>query len=141
MRPRPLLVTLAAAIAFVAGTSGVSIVADVGTAAGQQHITIHQGTEKGHLTVMLAGGTAATELGRPAVAVKATQSSKTASLKLTMYVRTTGAALPILVVGTSKDSGSTAHTISARFGDWGETLHLTAPSGSVSITKVQALVG
>jgi len=189
-----------------AGTSGVSIVADVGSAVGEQHITIHQGTKDGHLTVLLAGGTAyfqgdslglqgltgfsakvsaeyagkwisvpstnsnfpalagslevktaatqlvrltgtltrgetSTELGHPAVAVKALQSSKTANLKLTMYVRTTGAALPITVTGTSQESGNATHSISAKFSDWGEVLHLNAPSGAVPVASVQALAG
>jgi hypothetical protein len=189
-----------------AGTSGVSIIADVGTAAGEQHITVRQGARKGHLTVLLASGTAyfqgdslglqgltglsaklatqfagrwisvpsknssfsalagslavktaatqlvnltgtltrgktSTKLGHPAVAVKASQSSKTASLELTMYVRTTGAALPIAVEGTSKQSGNAAHSISAKFSDWGEVLHLTAPSGAVPLATVQAVAG
>ncbi|MGD0982460.1 MAG: hypothetical protein ABSA65_01425 [Acidimicrobiales bacterium] len=188
------------------GNSGVSVVADVGTAGGEQHITIHQGTHVGHVTVLLASGTAyfegdasglegltgmgakvadefagkwisvpassssfsalagslavktaagqlvqltgtltkgktSTKLGRLAVAVKATESTKTASLDLTMYVRTTGAALPISVEGTSKESGSAAHLISASFSDWDEVLHLKAPTGAVPIANVQALAG
>jgi hypothetical protein len=75
------------------------------------------------------------------VAVKALQSSKTANLKLTMYVRTTGAALPITVKGTSQESGNAIHSISAKFSDWGEVLHLNAPSGAVPIASVQALAG
>jgi len=188
------------------GSSGVSVVADVGTAGGEQHITIHQGSEVGKVTVMLAGGTAYFEgdasglegltgmstkvagevagkwisvpstsasfaglagslavksaasqlvqlagtltkgrtsikLGHRAVAVKATESTKTANLALTMYVRTTGAALPISVEGTTQESGSAAHVISASFSDWGEVLHLTAPTGALPIASVQALAG
>jgi hypothetical protein len=184
----------------------VSIVADVGTTTGEQHVTVSQGSKAGHLTVLLAGGAAyfegdslglqgltgmsakvaaefagkwisvpssnasfsslagslavksaatqlvqlsgtltrgktSTKLGHAAVAVKASQTTKTASLALTMYVRTTGAALPISVEGTSKQTGSTAHTISASFSDWGEVLRLTAPSGSLPIATVQAAAG
>ena len=189
-----------------AWTSEVSIVADVGTTTGEQHVTVSQGSKAGHLTVLLAGGAAyfegdslglqgltgmsakvaaefagkwisvpssnasfsslagslavksaatqlvqlsgtltrgktSTKLGHAAVAVKASQTTKTASLALTMYVRTTGAALPISVEGTSKQTGSTAHTISASFSDWGEVLRLTAPSGSLPIATVQAAAG
>ncbi|MGO9962923.1 MAG: hypothetical protein ACLPUG_05765 [Acidimicrobiales bacterium] len=188
------------------GSSGVSVVADVAGAAGEQHITIHQGSKVGKVTVMLAGGTAyfegdasglegltgmstkvagevagkwisvpstsssfsglagslavksaaaqlvqltgtltrgrtSTKLGHPAVAVKATENTKSASLALTMYVRTTGAALPIAVEGVTQESGSAAHVISASFSDWGEVLHLTAPTGALPIASVQALAG
>ena len=190
----------------VSGTTAVSIVSDVGTTTGEQHITAHEGSEEGHLTVLLAGGTAyfqgdppglegltglsakvaaefagrwisvpsknssfaalagslavktaaaqlvdltgnltrgatSTKLGHPAVAVKASQSSKTGTLALTIYVRTTGAALPISVEGTSQEKGSAARTIFANFSDWGEVLHLTAPRGAVPISIVQAVVG
>ncbi len=58
-----------------------------------------------------------------------------------MYVRTTGAALPIAVEGVTQESGSAAHVISASFSDWGEVLHLTAPTGALPIASVQALAG
>ena len=93
------------------------------------------------LTGNLTRGATSTKLGHPAVAVKASQSSKTGKLALTMYVRTTGAALPISVEGTSQETGSAAHTISAIFSDWGEALHLTAPSNAVPISIVEAVVG
>ncbi len=190
----------------ISGSSGVSVVADVGAAAGEQHITIHQGSKVGKVTVMLAGGTAyfegdasgledltgmsakvadavagrwisvpstnssfsglagslavksaasqlvelsgtltkgktSTRLGHQAVAVRATESTKTGSLALTMYVRTTGAALPISVEGTTQESGSAAHLISASFSDWGEVLHLAAPTSALPIASVQALAG
>jgi len=188
------------------GSSGVNIVGDVGTSTGEQRLTIHQGTQKGHVNILLAGGTAyfqgdvfglegftglsaklsagiagkwisvphtnkgfsdlagslavktaaaalvqlsgtltrgktSTELGKPVVAVKASQSTSSGKLKLTMYVATTGPALPILVEGTTQASGSAARSISARFSDWGEALHLTAPSAAVPIASVQALAG
>jgi hypothetical protein len=190
----------------ISGSSGVTVVADVGTAAGEQHITIHEGSKVGKVTVMLAGGTAyfegdapglegltgmsakvadavagkwisvpstnssfsglagslavksaasqlvemsgtltrgktSTRLGHKAVAVRATESTKTGSLALTMYVRTTGAALPISVDGITQESGSAAHLISASFSNWGEVLHLTAPTGALPIASVQALAG
>ncbi|MGD0439672.1 MAG: hypothetical protein ABSB52_03500 [Acidimicrobiales bacterium] len=186
------------------GSQGVSVVADVGAAGGEQQITVRQGSDVGKVTVLLTGGTAyfegdasglegltgmsakvagevagkwisvpstnssfsalagslavktaagqlvqltgtlttgktSTKLGHPAVAVKATEKTKTASLALTMYVRTTGAALPISVEGSTQESGSAAHQISARFSDWGEALHLTAPTGALPIASVQAL--
>jgi len=39
-----------------------------------------------------------------------------------MYVRTDGSRAADIVEGTSKQTGSTAHTISASFSDWGEVL-------------------
>src|SRR5271165_3131966 len=47
-----------------------------------------------------------TRLGQPAVAVKAVQTSGAGSLKLTLYVKTTGEALPILVEGSTTASGA-----------------------------------
>ncbi|MGO9332817.1 MAG: hypothetical protein ACLQCU_01970 [Acidimicrobiales bacterium] len=188
------------------GSDEVSVVGDIGTSSGEQHVTMHEGTRTGHLTLLLAGGTAyvqgdvaglesftglsaklsakfsgdwisvpstnqgfasiagslavktaaaqfvklpgkltrgktSTELGHPAVAVKAAQSSKTGTLSLTMYVATTGAVLPIMVEGTTRASGSAARSLTARFSDWGEALRLTAPNGAVPIADVQAAAG
>ena len=89
----------------------------------------------------LTRGKTSTELGHPAVAVDAAQTTSSGSLKLTMYVATTGAALPILVEGTTQATGSTAHSVSGKFSDWGETFHLSAPSASVPLATLQALAG
>jgi len=51
------------------------------------------------LTGKLSRGKTSTQLGHRAVAVKATEKTSTGSLSLTLYVDTTGAALPIRVEG------------------------------------------
>jgi len=88
----------------------------------------------------LTKGATSTQLGHRVVAVKAAESSSSGSLKLTMYVATTGAALPVLVAGTTTSNGG-ARSVSARFSEWGETVHVTAPSRAVPIATVQALAG
>jgi hypothetical protein len=188
------------------GSSRVSVIGDVGRTSGDEHVTALDGTHVGHLTLLLAGGTAyvqgdvaglesftglsaklsakftgkwisvpstnqgfaniagslavktaaaqfvklpgkltrgktSTELGHPAVVVKAAQSSKSETLRLTMYVATTGAVLPIMVEGTTRASGTPARSIVAKFSDWGEALHVTAPSVAVPIAEVQAAAG
>ena len=40
------------------GSDEVSVVGDIGTSSGEQHVTMHEGTRTGHLTLLLAGGTA-----------------------------------------------------------------------------------
>ncbi len=189
-----------------AGTSGVLIAGDVGTSSGEQHVTIHDGKSRGHLTLLLADkkayfkgdllglegftglsaklsaefagrwisvpstnssfaavagtlavataagqlvkvpgtltrGKTSRQLGHAAVAVTAAEASSSGSLKLTIYVATRGAALPILVEGTTTAAGGAPRSISARFSNWGEAVHVTAPGTSLPITKVQALVG
>jgi hypothetical protein len=189
-----------------AGSSTEQIVADVGSGGGEQQITVTDGTQSSHVTVLLSKGTAyftgdavglegftglteklatqlagkwisvpssnagfsslagslvvktaasrlvqldgtisrgvvSSKLGRPAVPVKVVQSTSTGSLALTMYVSTTGAALPILIEGTTKATGSSARSVSARFSDWGEALHLSAPKNSISVSAVKALAG
>jgi hypothetical protein len=186
------------------GTSGVLIAGDVGTSAGEQHITIRDGKKKGHLTVLLADKTAylqgdlyglegftglsaklssefagkwisvastsssfaelvatlevskaatqlvslpgtltrganSVRLGHPAVAVKAAQTSSAGSLKLTLYVATKGASLPILVEGTTAATKGAARSVLATFSDWGEAVHVSAPGTSLPIAMVQAL--
>jgi hypothetical protein len=188
------------------GTSGVTIVGDVGTSSGEQHITVGNGSSNGHVTVLLSaktayfsgdavglegftgltvklatplvgkwisvpstspsfaslaaslavptaaaqlvklGGTltrggASKTFGRPSIAVKATQSSSSGSLSLTMYVSTAGAALPILVEGTTQVKGSAARSVSARFSGWGEAVRVVAPKSAVPITSVKSLAG
>jgi hypothetical protein len=188
------------------GASTVLVVGDVGTASGKQEVTIRNGKKSGHLTLLLASGTAyfkgdllglqsftglsaklsakyagkwisvpstsqsfntvagtlavstaasqlvalpgtltrgrtATEFGQPAVAVDAAQKSSSGSLKLTMYIATTGEALPILVFGTTTVKGSAARSVSARFTKWGETFHVSVPKGAVPISVIQALTG
>src|SRR5271166_6994215 len=96
MSPRPLLISVTAAIALAAGCSsasteppqsgrqivsaavaaakqqssfhfvessgsgvtGVQVVGDIGNSSGVQHVTIHDGTKRGHLTLVLSGKTA-----------------------------------------------------------------------------------
>jgi len=89
----------------------------------------------------LTRGETSTRMGQPAVAVKAVQTSGAGSLNLTLYVATTGDALPILVQGSTTASGAAPHSVSASFSDWGEALHVTAPSKSVPFAVVQALAG
>jgi len=87
----------------------------------------------------LTRGTVSDTLGRPAVPVKVVQTTSTGSLALTLYVSTKGAALPILIEGTTKASGSSARSISARFSKWGEALHVSAPKSSISVSEVKSL--
>ncbi|HLN05104.1 MAG TPA: hypothetical protein VK217_02415 [Acidimicrobiales bacterium] len=89
----------------------------------------------------LTRGRTSTQMGHATVAVKATQRSSSGSLILTIYVATTGPALPILVEGTTKATGSSARSISARFSDWDEALNVTAPSNAIPIADLQALAG
>jgi hypothetical protein len=93
------------------------------------------------LTGTLTRGKVSTELGHQAVAVDAVQSSSSGSLALTLYVSTTGKALPIQVVGTTKTSGTPTRKIKATFSNWGETVHASAPSSSEPIADVKALAG
>ena len=188
------------------GRAALRIVGDVGSTSGEQHITVGNGTENGHVTVLLSNktayftgdlvglegftglsaklatplvkkwisvpstdssfpslaaslavGTAAgqlvkltgtlvrgassTKLGHAAVAVKATQSSSSGTLSLTMYVATSGAALPILVEGTTKATSGSTRKVSAIFSGWGEPVHVSAPSGALPIADVKALGG
>ncbi len=89
----------------------------------------------------LTRGETSTRMGKPAVAVKAVQTSGAGSLNLTLYVATTGDALPILVQGSTTASGAAPHSVSATFSDWGEAVHVTAPSNPVPFAVVQALAG
>ncbi|MGO9582500.1 MAG: hypothetical protein ACLP36_06795 [Acidimicrobiales bacterium] len=93
------------------------------------------------LTGTITRGATSSQLGHPAVAVEAAQSTTAGSLALTMYVATTGAALPILVTGTTRATGEAARRISASFSDWGEAVDLAAPKSSVPIADVQSLAG
>ncbi|MGA2529267.1 MAG: hypothetical protein ABSG36_08925 [Acidimicrobiales bacterium] len=93
------------------------------------------------LTGTLTRGKASTELGHKAIAVKAAEKNKSGSLALTMYVATTGAALPIRVEGTTQATGSAARSITATFSNWGEKLNLSAPASSEPIADVKALKG
>ncbi|MGA3352055.1 MAG: hypothetical protein ABSD85_02575 [Acidimicrobiales bacterium] len=186
--------------------SKVSIVGDVGTSSGEQHITVSESGQSGHVTLLLADKTAyftgdlfglegftgmskadasplagkwiavpstntnfaalsaslavktaaaqlvrltgtltrgdvSTELGHKAVSVRAAQTTKAGSLALTMYVATTGAALPIRVEGTTQATGGTGRTITATFSEWGEAVNLRAPAISEPIADVKALAG
>ncbi|MGD1012145.1 MAG: hypothetical protein ABR925_06405 [Acidimicrobiales bacterium] len=186
------------------GTARVSIVGDVGTSSGEQRITLREGAEVGHLTLLLTHGTAyfegntvglegftglsatlsaefaerwisvpststdfsqiadsltvksattefvklpgtltrgktSTEKGSPVVAVTAFQKSKSGTLRLTMYVATTGAVLPVVVEGTTTATGSTPRSVNAVFSDWGAVLHLAAPVSSIPIAELEAL--
>jgi hypothetical protein len=186
--------------------SSVRIVGDVGSAAGEQHITVQEGKQSGHITVLLAKGMAyftgdvfglegftgltkalatglagkwisvpssnvsfatiaaslavktaadqlvkltgklsrgktSTQLGHRAVAVKATEKTSTGSLSLTLYVDTTGAALPIRVEGTTHATGGATRSIDATFTNWGEPVHLSAPQGTEPISSVKSLAG
>jgi hypothetical protein len=186
--------------------SSVLIVGDVGSSTGEQHITVHDGGQSGHITVLLAKGTAyftgdtfglegftgltkalatglagkwisvpssnasfstiaaslavktaaeqlvqlsgnlsrgkkSTQLGHPAIAVKAAEKTSSGSLSLTMYVDTKGAALPIRVQGTTQATGSAARSIDATFTNWGEAIHLSAPQGAEPISSVKSLAG
>ena len=89
----------------------------------------------------LTRGRTSTQSGRAAVAVKAADKTSSGSLALTLYVATMGEALPILVAGTTTATGESARSISAKFSDWGEPLHVIAPGTSVPIATVQALAG
>lgn len=95
--------------------------------------------------VSLAGtltrGKVSTELGHQAVAVDAAQSTSSGSLALTLYVATTGKALPIQVKGTTKVTGGTARDITATFSKWDESVHASAPASSEPISDVKALAG
>ena len=79
--------------------------------------------------------------GHDSIAVKATQTSSSGSLSLTMYVATSGASLPILVEGTTQVTGSTKRSVSARFSGWGESVRVSAPKSAVPITDVKSLTG
>ena len=81
------------------------------------------------------------ELGHRAVSVKAAQKTSAGTLALTLYVATTGAALPIRVEGTTQATGSVARSIAATFSSWGETVNATAPKSSEPITDVKSLAG
>jgi hypothetical protein len=186
--------------------SSVKIVGDVGSSGGEQHITVAEGKQSGHITVVLAKGTAyftgdvfglegftgltkanatgiagkwiavpstnasfssiaaslavktaagqlvkltgtltrgkvSTELGHKAVSVKAAQKTTAGTLALTMYVATTGDALPIRVEGITQATGSVARTIAATFTDWGEMVDASAPKSFEPIADVKALAG
>jgi len=81
------------------------------------------------------------KLGHPVVPVKVVQTTSQGSLALTMYVATTGAALPVLIEGKTKATGASARSISARFSDWGEAVHTSVPKSSVPVSEVQKLEG
>ena len=111
-----------------------------GTIAG----TLAVGTAAAQLVKLpgtLTRGATSTQLGHAAVAVKAAQSTSSGSLTLTIYVATTGQALPILVAGTTTATGSAPRSISAKFSGWGEAVNVTAPSTSVPIAAIQAAAG
>jgi len=79
--------------------------------------------------------------GHDSIAVRATQTSSSGSMSLTMYVATSGASLPILVEGTTRVTGSSARSVSARFSGWGEAVRVSAPMSAVPITDVKSLAG
>jgi hypothetical protein len=183
----------------------VSIVGDVGTTSGEQEITIRDGAQTGHVSLMvvkktaylegdtlglesytgmsktdsakLAGtwiaipssnsdfsqlteslivktaasalvylsgtlvrGKTSTQLGKKVVGVTSTQKSKTGSLNLTLYVSSTGAALPVSVTGT-RTASKVKSTIVATFTKWGEKVQRSAPKKSVPFADIEALLG
>jgi hypothetical protein len=93
------------------------------------------------LSGTLTRGDTSKAFGHESIAVKATQTSSSGSLSLTMFVATSGASLPILVEGTTEVTGGTARSVSARFSGWGEQVRVSAPTSAVPITAVKSLGG
>jgi hypothetical protein len=61
-------------------------------------------------------------------------------LNLTLYVSSTGAALPVSVTGT-RTASKVKSTIVATFTKWGEKVQRSAPKKSVPFADIEALLG
>jgi hypothetical protein len=60
---------------------------------------------------------------------------------VTIYVATTGAALPIAYSARASGSGGESATDSGTFSAWGEPVHLTAPTHTVPLSSVPTTSG
>jgi hypothetical protein len=79
--------------------------------------------------------------GRQVVGVRGsvrTSKGSTAKGTVILYVSTTSPTVPVAYSATATDQGQTA-VETGTFSDWGEPVHLTAPTPSIAFSKISAV--
>jgi hypothetical protein len=96
---------------------------------------------------MTKGGTSV-QGGIPVVAVDTAQTSSSGTLSITMYVQTTGPALPVKVTAISKTTPTSSsptvsgtREVTATFSKWNEPVNVVAPKNAVPIATALPAAG